>query len=114
MPCVLLVEDNKQLASLTELMLAELNHECVHVEGVAEAIAALSSRQIDVIVTDFRLPDGNGADLSTHAAERPIVVLSGYDVDDLPAEKFPPRTIFKTKPLSFEDLDRVIKQALKA
>ena len=108
---VLLVEDNEHLASLTQLMLAELSYDCVHVATVTAAKAALSDGQIDLLLTDYRLPDGNGADLATHGAGRPIVVLSGYDAYDLPRDKFPAGTVFRTKPLTFEGLESALQEA---
>ena len=109
---VLLIEDNEHLASLTQLMLAELAYECVHVGTVADARAALAGDSIDLILTDYRLPDGNGTDLAPQCGGRPIVVLSGYDAHDLPREKFPAGTIFRTKPLTFEGLESALQDAV--
>jgi DNA-binding NtrC family response regulator len=110
---VLLVEDNEHLASLTQLMLAELSYDCVHVATVADARTALGDgQQIDLLLTDYRLPDGNGADLAAQCGGRPIVVLSGYDAYDLPREKFPPGTVFRTKPLTFEGLESALQDAV--
>lgn len=111
---VLLVEDNEHLASLTQLMLAELSHEAVIAATIADARTILSDPSIALILTDYRLPDGTGVDLAAEATGRPIVVLSGYDAQDLPRDKFPPGTIFRTKPLTFDGLESAVKDALGA
>lgn len=111
---VLLVEDNEHLASLTQLMLAELSYDCVHAATVAAARAALAEGAVDLVLTDYRLPDGNGTDLAAECGSRPIVVLSGYDAYDLPREKFPAGTVFRTKPLTFEGLESALQDAVAA
>lgn len=109
---VLLVEDNEHLASLTQLMLSELSYECVHVGTIALAKEALASQPFDVLLTDYRLPDGNGADLGGAIDGQAIVVLSGYDSHDLPRSKFPAKTVFRTKPLTFEGLESALQEAV--
>ncbi|RZK84284.1 MAG: response regulator [Methylobacterium sp.] len=111
---VLLVEDNEHLASLTQLMLAELSYDCVHAATIADARAALAGGSVDLVLTDYRLPDGNGTDLAAACGNRPIVVLSGYDAYDLPREKFPAGTVFRTKPLTFEGLESALQDAVAA
>lgn len=111
---VLLIEDNEHLAALTQLMLAELSYDCVHVATVADARTALAGDSIDLVLTDYRLPDGNGTDLAPECAGRPIVVLSGYDAYDLPRDKFPAGTVFRTKPLTFEGLESALQDAVAA
>jgi signal transduction histidine kinase/DNA-binding response OmpR family regulator len=80
---VLLVEDNPGDAELVRIALSEGPGEFViqHVERLGDALAALSSRQPDVVLLDLCLPDAAGmtcvAGIREAAPELPIVVLTG-------------------------------------
>ncbi len=87
---LLLVEDNPGDAELVSQMLEEDLHErfeVIHVPAVSQAVQALQSTAVDVIVLDLGLPDGSGVDvvkaMRQAAAEVPIVVLTGLEDEAL-------------------------------
>jgi DNA-binding NarL/FixJ family response regulator len=85
---VLIVEDNRLFSEA--LRAALQTHfpflELMKAAGVEEAIAKVDSTQPDLIITDIRLPDGNGLDFtrSIRAAgiESVIIVLSSHDLPE--------------------------------
>ena len=107
---ILIVEDE----FLIGLMLTK---EIVRVGGIAvgpatsvvDALQAIASRMIDLVILDAKLVDGSAADLATCLDERriPYVVVSGYDKADLPSglRKAP----FVAKPISIPVLLEVIE-----
>ena len=64
-------------------MLRELGHEVHCAGGGAEALAMLSARlAADVVVTDFKMPQMDGAELASRIRARrpdlPILLITGY------------------------------------
>ncbi|WP_310103850.1 type II toxin-antitoxin system ParD family antitoxin [Sphingomonas sp. BE138] len=78
---ILLVEDDALIRSATAEVLQEAGHVVVDAASAEEAMAALQTAPIDVLVTDVHLPGSSGLELAERAAElRPgirIVVASG-------------------------------------
>jgi putative addiction module CopG family antidote len=78
---VLLVEDDMLIRSATAEVLQEAGHVVVDAASAEEAMAALQTAPIDVLVTDVHLPGSSGIELATRAHElRPgirVVIASG-------------------------------------
>jgi DNA-binding NtrC family response regulator len=80
-PSVLVVDDEAFVRdSLSEILAADGWN--THVApGAVEAAAFLAERRVDVIVTDLRMPAGDGFQLLEHAragaVEIPIIVITG-------------------------------------
>jgi PAS domain S-box-containing protein len=64
---VLIVEDQPDNRMLLEFLLAARGYEVTTAGGVADAIACLQSRPIDVAIVDIGLPDGPGHDVARAA-----------------------------------------------
>ena len=89
---ILYVEDNPSDAELLiEGLRAEGAHTAfiVHVSRLSEAQAALRRERFDVVLLDLGLPDSDGLDtlrsLLEDAPNRPVVVLTGLDDEDVGA-----------------------------
>ena len=82
---ILYVEDEFAHVLLTERVLEEnLNHgfQLIHAETIAAALSFLDKQSdIDLILSDLRLPDGSGLDLLRKVREResapPVVLVTG-------------------------------------
>lgn len=63
---VLIVEDQKQLLDLTQMLLEELGYTVLTAEGPHEAVRVAESNagRIDLLMTDVIMPEMNGSDLS--------------------------------------------------
>jgi CheY-like chemotaxis protein len=91
-PLVLVVEDDRDLATVLSTLLSGAGLGVEQVATVADASAWLSHRQPDVLVLDLDLPDGSGLEVvaaleATHrsadegAARTSVVVYTGTDVE---------------------------------
>lgn len=84
---VLLVEDNSGDARLVNMMLAEHRAEVLPVKTLAEGIAFLSKKDIDIVLLDLSLPDSTGLDTfliaNRHAPDVPFILLTGIDDEEL-------------------------------
>jgi len=84
---VLFVEDNVDIAELSEQLLADWGHQVVTAGNGADALAKLSGFSPDVVFIDIGLPDMNGYEVarrirSTLPASVTLVALSGYGQEE--------------------------------
>jgi CheY-like chemotaxis protein len=108
---VLLVDDDIDVREVSAGMLEELGYSVVQASGGVEALEIVANRQdLDVMVTDVRMPGMSGLELSEQAskvrADLKVILISGY---------FRPQTIsrrFLQKPFRTRDLDAAIRAEL--
>ena len=102
---VVVVEDEDDLRELLVFALEMAKFEVRAAGSIAEARLLLGgAAHADVLVADFGLPDGTGADLLQLCAEtrpRVCILLSGHDARDIPATGF---DVVLTKPVLPEKL----------
>jgi signal transduction histidine kinase/ActR/RegA family two-component response regulator len=80
---VLLVDDEEIVRIGTAEMIRDLGHEVTHASGGAEALARLEAGlRPDVIITDYKMPRMDGAELANRIRETlpevPILLITGY------------------------------------
>ena len=87
---ILLVEDVPMIAKIVERMLMNSAHCTYHLEwraNLADALAALRSRDFDMVLLDLNLPDSNELPTLTRVLETtrgvPVVVLTATDDDSI-------------------------------
>ena len=113
---VLIVEDEPNMRKLISLNLRADGHSLVAVSMVHEGITALQTQDFDVILTDQRLPDGEGLEilsaLSQVDSATAVVVLTAYGTVELAVETMRKGAFdFLTKPFAADNLKAVIKRA---
>ena len=85
---VLVVDDDPLNRTMLAMSIGTLGHQVVEAGNGLEAIAALESHEIDVVLTDIEMPEMDGYGLLTHRAgdDRlkaiPFIVISGVDEMD--------------------------------
>ena len=110
---VLLVEDETSLAKITRIGLEKMNIDVEIVGLVSEALDRISQKDYDCIITDLRLPDGNGSEILTLmdsiGKRTPVIILSGNptfeEIEEF-AER--PLTSVYTKPISISQLAKAV------
>lgn len=115
---VLIVDDEEDLRGViaSEFMFREWN--TVEAQNGQEALKMLDTHEIDAIVSDVRMPDGDGVflcqELNKRAGIKPIVILiSGYsDVTPDRAKDIGAFEILQ-KPFKITELFSVIDTATK-
>ena len=80
---VLLVDDEEIVRIGTAEMIRDLGHEVTHASGGAEALARLDAGlRPDVVITDYKMPRMDGAELANRIRETlpqvPILLITGY------------------------------------
>lgn len=108
---ILLVDDDDTVRVTSADMLQELGYDVIQASGGVEALALLDdNRNVEVMVTDVRMPGMSGLELSEIAGGRfrdlKIILISGYFLPQ------PIRRRFLQKPFRTCDLDRAIRAEL--
>jgi len=83
---LLFVDDDANQRTFHRSLFEHLGYRVTSAGGSQEALLALETHAIDLVVTDWNMPDQNGIDLarSIHVRwpELPIILLTGYAVPD--------------------------------
>lgn len=110
---VLLVDDEALVRIGTAMMIEELDYAVIQASSGAQALELLGeNKSIEILVTDFRMPDIDGIEMIARARALvpaiKVVLMTGYDVDD---ERFAaidsPRL---AKPFTIDELEQTLAQ----
>lgn len=79
---ILIVEDDAAFGTMLRTWFAKNDWEPVLVSRVSMAEKEIENNQFDLIISDLRLPDGDGIMLLTYAKEKkitsPFIIMTGY------------------------------------
>jgi two-component system, NtrC family, response regulator PilR len=115
---VLIVDDEADIRELLVLTLSRMGVDADTASTIEEAHRALKERQYDLVLTDMRLPDGDGLAVLRHIAEEygntPVAVITAFGstenaVAALKAGAFD----YLAKPIKLEQLRPLVMSALK-
>ena len=115
-PHILFVDDEpKILAGLRRMLRTHRTRwDMSFAEGPEAALAVLRDRVCDVIVTDYRMPGMNGAELLSHVRDRypgtARVILSGQTSEDSLASVVTLADELLTKPTTSEQLIATVQR----
>ncbi len=111
---VLLVEDDALIRFSTADLLEEAGYLVVAAGSAEEAVAALDTAPVDILVTDINLPGISGVELARQAqAKRPNLMLV-FATGDTSSIKDQPDAQVLIKPYSQEELVRAMAASTKA
>jgi PAS domain S-box-containing protein len=110
---ILLVEDDAMTSRVMSKLLRDTGYAVTTTASVAEALA-VASPDVDIVVSDIGLPDGNGLDLMRELRARhglTGIALTGYGMeDDVQRCREAGFTAHLTKPIDFANLDTMIQR----
>lgn len=115
---VLVIDDEPDIRELLEITLMRMGIESCVAFDVQSAYKAIQENEVDLILTDMKLPDGNGLDIVRYVAERypnvPIAVITAHGSMDMAVESMKSGAFdFVSKPIDINKLRQLINQALK-
>lgn len=112
---VLIVDDNVALAENIAEILAIDGYETEVAASGEEALAKLPPGEPDIVVTDYRLPDTNGANLVRQLRAIGLracaIVISAYTDQRTVDDATNAGATFVPKPIDFKVLGRIIRAA---
>ncbi len=109
----MLVDDDEDVRETSADMLEELGYTVIQASNGFQALSILSERpELDVLVTDIRMPGMSGLELAEQARARrgqtlKIILMSGYFVQP------PVKRRFLQKPFRTQDLDQAIQAEMQ-
>jgi CheY-like chemotaxis protein len=80
---ILVVDDDAEVQEIVAEFLADFGHHVLRASGGLEALEIIRSHpDLDLVITDVRMPDISGIDLAgivaNHHPALPIILISGY------------------------------------
>ncbi|MEP5764392.1 MAG: ATP-binding protein [Halieaceae bacterium] len=115
---VLLVEDNAMVREMYAEVLRQADYEVETAECVADALAAIDSKDFDILVTDAMLPDGEPSRAINRFRDgdwKPVLVCSGYiDSEELVKDLGQGDYSFLQKPFPNAQLTDTVRALLGA
>jgi two-component system response regulator PilR (NtrC family) len=115
---ILVVDDEPSMRELLGIMLRRDGFEVVAAESRAMASAVLAKGPVDMVITDVKLPDGDGIEILRHvkaaSPETVVVVMTAYGSTQtaVAALKLGAHD-YLTKPFDVEELKIVVRGALE-
>ena len=117
---ILLVDDYEFIRTILERMLQQLGYQnlCMAVDGL-EALNLLRSQPIDLVITDYHMPEMDGIDLFRSMQQDPVLAkIPVLLISGVPTEKFVTQALAPgiqstlNKPFRAEQLDQEIQSLL--
>jgi two-component system response regulator PilR (NtrC family) len=115
---ILIVDDEPDIRELLEITLSRMGKETLSAETITEATTLLVEHDVDLCLTDMKLPDGNGIELikliNKKYPELPVAMITAHGnmesaIEALKAGAFD----FISKPVDLKTLRHLIDTALK-
>ena len=117
-PRALIVDDEPDIRELLSITLARMSIEVETASDYASVVQRLSGQRYDLVLTDMRLPDGNGLDLvewiQTHRPGVPVAVITAHGNVEAAVRALKLGAFdFISKPLDLVALRKLIGATLK-
>ncbi|MGH7636129.1 MAG: sigma-54-dependent transcriptional regulator [Gemmatimonadaceae bacterium] len=115
---ILYVDDEPAIGLILQDTLEQLGHSAIGATNVPEALGALSRGDIDLIISDFRMPGLSGLEflelLREQGRDVPLIMLTGYGtIEQAVAAIKAGAADYITKPLQLDQLQHAVSQALE-
>ena len=118
MASVLIIEDDSTFAQIIEGFLSKNNYHVTTVNNVAKALKLIAHENFQLLLIDYRLPDGTGIDVLNHRRETgltvPAIIMTSFnDVRTAVKSIQLGAADYITKPINPDELLMVISNALQ-
>ncbi|MDO7743480.1 MAG: response regulator, partial [Pedobacter sp.] len=115
---ILIIEDDLTFSQLLEGFLKKHGHEPFIVHDVKNSFKILSQNTFDLLLVDYRLPDGTGLDVLAHVREKgfhyPVVIMTSFNDVRTAVKSIQLGAIdYITKPVNPDELLMIINNSLE-
>lgn len=114
---ILIVDDDEPLRDILVIVLEDRGYEILQASGGHEAASFLKRESVDLVISDVRMPDGDGIELLKSIRERNskvplVIVMTGYtDVSVDEIKRLGAQAVFY-KPFNSKKLLSSVEQVL--
>ena len=117
-PKILVVDDDPVSVETTVEVLEREGYELFSASGGREALKVLSEENIDVVITDLKMPDLSGIDLAKYIQDNnpytQVILLTAYGTVDSAVEAMSQGAFYYLKkPIEIKTLRQTMKNALE-
>lgn len=115
---ILIVEDDLTFSQLLEGFFKKHQHEPTVVHNIKNAYRTLDQKEYDLLLVDYRLPDGTGLDILSYVngqgLDLPLVIMTSFnDVRTAVKSIQQGASDYITKPVNPDELLMIVKNALE-
>jgi DNA-binding NtrC family response regulator len=114
---ILIIDDDPAVRDYLSALVTRLHHKAVVASTCAEALAHMATPEVQVIIADIFLPDMPSpmewiSHLKTHAAKRPLILITGEPSEELAMRNHGNEILaFLTKPFELAFIKNLLAQA---
>ncbi len=110
---ILIIEDEESIVKVLSKILKEKGFNVEVAKNKREAIKKLSSQNFDIILSDYRLPDGNGIEILEFFREKdkitPFIIITAYgSINGAVEALHKGASHYIPKPIDFDNLLKII------
>jgi len=118
MATILCVDDDESISLLLAETLKQAGHEPLSAANVPDALTILARGNVDLIISDYRMPGNTGLDLLAHlerdGIDTPVIMMTGYaSIEHAVASIKAGAVDYITKPVRAAQLSLAVDQALE-
>ncbi len=118
MNSVLIVDDERNIIEILDIVLQEEGLEVLKASSARDALAILGRREIDVVISDIRMPELSGVDLLREARnlspETTFIMMTAFASTDTAIEALQHGACdYLTKPFKMEEMLNVVRHSLE-
>lgn len=111
---ILIVDDEVELCDLVAFQLESDGHQVFTAHGGDEAFTLILQQELDVVITDIRMPAGDGFTLlkrvRAHSPDLKVIIMSGFADVDENAAKGAGALVYLKKPLNLRRLSELLNR----
>ncbi len=117
MPVILIVDDEPNIIEILQMVLAEDGKDVIACSSGSEALAVLRKKNVDIVVSDIRMPDFSGIELlreaKSIAPDTLFIMITAFSSTDTAIEALQHGAYdYITKPFKMEELRAIVNRAL--
>jgi two-component system NtrC family response regulator len=117
METILIVDDEKNYLVVLEALLSPEGYEIMTADNARAALRLIEESDLDLILTDMKMPGMNGMELLEHCKrikpEVPVIMMTAYGTIEMAVEAMKKHAYdYITKPFQNEELKVTIQKAL--
>ncbi len=114
----LIIDDEADIRELIEMAFMGIGIDCILSPTITDAIKQLKKETIDFVITDMRLPDGDGLNLIAHIQKNypklPVCMITAHGNMELAVKALKLGAFdFVSKPFDLKQLRNMAKSAIK-
>jgi CheY-like chemotaxis protein len=112
---ILIVDDDRSVRCALRALLQSVGHTVVETDTVDAALGVVSTRRVDLICTDIRLPGKDGFFLVEKLRETgtPVIVVTGFDDAVDKARALPGVVAVLRKPIDVSTFIKTVADVMK-